>query len=571
MPWNFLTPDRVPSLNNLPMIMQRFILGVFVTLFAIVSAGGAEPPHSPNPQTTKLLSLVSDDVTFCLTLQDLRDNVSKAGGIDTILKKIANPDDLKMIQALQDDLLKPLGITSTQLIEDLIGDSVVLAFKQGPPNKPEDEDGIFLVHARDEKLLAQLIDKINQAQKEGNELRNIHKEKGIFRRELTNGNNEYYFLHKNIFAFSDKLPLVEEALARFENPKKVNRIAQEYQKLGIGQSLVGFWLNPRAFDDDFETQLKSAKGSEKVFLKQFLAHWQAIESLGFGMDFLPHFQLSVKVRADLNRLPEKTLALLRGISEPSELWSVIPKDALFAMALRVPPQQLFAVIESFFDDKDAQKLKEEMISKLMPFLGTEDVNPLLKGTGPDHGFWLVKPEEKQSLPYAIYATRLNEGEIGREAQKMLEEAAEFAFRLASASQKGIKLKREKLAEGTTLRIMTFTEGPRGLRPAFTTKNQYFLLGSHPVVLTQFAKPKKITSDEILILRISAPAVMEYLKENGPFLSQWAEENKKGKAVDILKEIQTIVMGLDDLELIEVSVKPSGLLLSINLQLTTKAK
>ncbi len=551
--------------------MKSSLLGVLFTLIFTATLSAKEPDTAPNPTTAKLLSLVSDDVTFCVAVQGLRDNVTKGGGLDAVLKKLTNPDDVKMLQELQEMLLKPLGLTSKQVIEDLLGDSVVVAFKQGPPDKPEQEDGIILVHARDEKLLAEVVERINQAQKEGNELRDVHKEKGIFRRELTNGNNEYFFVQKNILAFSAKKQLVQDAYDRIAFPPKENKIANEFQKLGIGQSLVGFWLNPRSFDDDLQAQAKTAKGSEKKFLSQFLAHWQAVESFGLGLDLFPNLQLSLKVRANTERFPKHSLALLNGLSQPTELWSIIPEDALFAMAFRIDPQQVIAVIESFLDDKDAEKLKKDLLEQLTPFLGTDDVKPILKGTGPDVGFWIIKPTEKASLPYGVLATRLRDGDPGKDAQKMLEEAAEFAFRLATTAQKGIKLERDKLPDGTPIRIMTIPDAPKGLRPAFTTQHQYFLVGSHPNVFQTFAKPKPMTFDEVPIIRMSAPAVKDYLNQHGPFIAGLAEENKKGKAADILKEIKTIVAGLDELEKLEITAKPTGNTISINVRMTPAKK
>ena len=58
----------------------------------------------------------------------------------------------------------------SQLRDDILGDAIVAAYRPGPPGKPDEEQGILLLRARNATLLASLIDRFNEAQKKSGDL-----------------------------------------------------------------------------------------------------------------------------------------------------------------------------------------------------------------------------------------------------------------------------------------------------------------------------------------------------------------------------------------------------------------
>src|SRR5207248_4320466 len=70
-------------------------------------------------------------------------------------------------------LEKFLGLRAEQLRDDILGDAVVLAYRAGPPDKPQQEQGLVLVRAREVKSLATLVERINQFHKESGDLKKI--------------------------------------------------------------------------------------------------------------------------------------------------------------------------------------------------------------------------------------------------------------------------------------------------------------------------------------------------------------------------------------------------------------
>ena len=105
--------------------------------------------------------------------------------------------ELKEIGNVDKFLEKHFRLTWKQLRDDILGDAVVFAYRAGPADKPDQEQGMFLVRAREPKKLAVLIEGLNAAQKEGGDLKTLEERQhdGVkyFRRVERKGEN-FYFL-----------------------------------------------------------------------------------------------------------------------------------------------------------------------------------------------------------------------------------------------------------------------------------------------------------------------------------------------------------------------------------------
>src|SRR5260370_34125644 len=140
----------------------------------------AAPVSAATPRE-ELLRLVPEDVGFCLVLEDLRGHgtalanslfvkqvpTSPLGG-----KLLSAPETQKLTK-LDNFLQRYLDLTATQLRDDILGDALVLAYRPGPPDKPEEEEGFVLLRARDAKLLARLVEQLNALQKESGDLQAV--------------------------------------------------------------------------------------------------------------------------------------------------------------------------------------------------------------------------------------------------------------------------------------------------------------------------------------------------------------------------------------------------------------
>src|SRR4051812_7187739 len=133
--------------------------------------GGWGPKRSPLPPrraatpAEELLRFVPPDVAFCLVARDLRRHSADlaASPFWAELKKtrlaasLARSAELAKLEKAGKFFEKHLGLGLARLRDDILGDAVLLAYRPGPPGKPELEQGLVLVRARTAEALAGLV------------------------------------------------------------------------------------------------------------------------------------------------------------------------------------------------------------------------------------------------------------------------------------------------------------------------------------------------------------------------------------------------------------------------------
>lgn len=161
------------------------------------------------------------------------------------------------MQHVIESLLKELDVTPEQLRDDILGDALVFAYRKGPPGQPEKEDGLILLHARDAKLLARLVDRINEIQTKSGELKAVEPVDGkagrYYRRvkAVQTEAADYYALRGNRLVFSGSEALVSSTLSKLADEQKHEpAIVRRMQQLGVENIPVVCLVNPRAFDAD---------------------------------------------------------------------------------------------------------------------------------------------------------------------------------------------------------------------------------------------------------------------------------------------------------------------------------
>src|SRR5205823_2135821 len=90
-----------------------------------------------------------------------------------LFKQLQQAPEAQKVQHVIETILKDLGVTEAQFRDDLLGDALVFVYRKGPPGQPDAEDGLILLHARDEKLLARLVNRINELQTQAGELKTV--------------------------------------------------------------------------------------------------------------------------------------------------------------------------------------------------------------------------------------------------------------------------------------------------------------------------------------------------------------------------------------------------------------
>src|SRR3954454_19371896 len=245
-------------------------------VLALASAASAGPRDA-------LLRLVPDDYTFCVVVQHLREHGKPDGdssfprGIaeSPLIKGLQTTPEARKFQKAFEAILKDLGVTPAQLRDDLLGDALVFAYRKGPAGQEGNEDGLILLHARDEQLLRRVVERVIEAQTKAGEIRGVEPvgEGGnrYFRRVKTVETEpaDFYAVQGHRLAFSGNEKLLKGILPRLTAVGGVEpAIARSMKRLGVSESPASVLVNPRSFDADVAGGAQAGKGSEQAFLRQ---------------------------------------------------------------------------------------------------------------------------------------------------------------------------------------------------------------------------------------------------------------------------------------------------------------
>jgi len=517
-----------------------------------------------------LLRLVPDDYTFCLVLQDFREHAQSdrkspfLRGIteSPLVKGFQNTPEAEKFRAAFETILKELEITPEQLRDDLLGDAAAFAYRKGPPGQEAKEDGIILVHARDEKLLARVVERINELQKKSGELKVIEPvagRGGDYVRRVKSAKQEaaeFYALRGHQLIFSGSEPLLQSALAKLATPAAGEPlVARRMKQLGVNEAPVSFLINPRAFDADLAESTKSGKDAERAFLKEFGHYWKAVEGAALFLNFSPSLEVGLAVHVRKDDLPVPARRFFAEAGKRSPLWDQVPDDALFALVGRFHVESLIGMLGNFLTPADRQKVVEGVARMSKTFFRPGDLGPLTRGFGPDVGIWVTKPgpEAKAWSPRAVFAVKLADGPDGRKAEQAALKGLDFLTRLASLSEKNLAVFEEQQGQVLVTGLGSPLLFPPGFRPCFASKGGYLLVADSPETIARFASPAAAPSDaaEVPVLRASIAAWREYLKTHRAGLTEYLAKVHKTDAGALNAQIDGLLPLLEGLDAIEV--------------------
>ncbi|HEV3146453.1 MAG TPA: hypothetical protein VGZ47_21380, partial [Gemmataceae bacterium] len=384
------------------MSLKRFAPILFMAAIAVVASAGSLFAGSPREE---LFRLTPPEVTFCLCVQDLRQHAQEwkespfweAFPSTRMGKLVLESAEYKRLEDLKEQLAKVLGEPVSRIRDEMFGDAIVIAYQAGPPGNPEEERGLLLSWVRDPKLAEQCFHRLNQAQKQSGELKELQRieYRGVtcFHRVKTQGQDEYYCLRGNTLVFTSREPMLHRVLDLDVERPAVDRekpfLTKELDRMGLAKSAATFWLNARSFDAELNQKLEQAKGNDASFLSAFQQIWRAIDGIAFGLNVDRHLECKLVVSAQQDKLPEK----MRGFSAgaPSALWQSFPPDALVAIAGHTDFAAILESLSQFVSPEHRKSIHDSVEQNLGGVVG-KDLLPLLpKHLGPDWGICITAP------------------------------------------------------------------------------------------------------------------------------------------------------------------------------------
>jgi hypothetical protein len=523
----------------------------------------------------QLLRLVPEDVALCLVIQDLRDHAAALHQSpfatdlreSWIGKTIRLAPEVTRLEQIERQFKDSTGIDWPQLRDEILGDCVVLAYRPGPPGKPQEEQGILLVRARNPQLLATLVDRLNAAQKKAGDLERLDEleRDGVkyFRRVEKKQAPYYYWLNGPMLAVSPQEALLLQAIDLERKApaadKDVPPLARRLVQLGVDKALMALWINPRAFDPELDVRAGQAKGNEAAFLKTFLSNWKALDGIALFGTPTEQLEFGMTIRAKPDRLSPGLRKFLAEAARPSELWQAFPDDALLAVAGRIDVPALLDMIGDFLPDNARKPFRDLLEQGTLPApLGklTKDVLPNM---GPDVGFCVVapKPDDKGWSPQALWALRVRPGKGEVPADQTLLDTMNFFANLAvfDHNTKHPDRLELKTMQQDKLEVKYFVNDkrfPPGFQPAYAIKEGYLLLASSPESVRSFKiGARSDAGEETPLLRASLTALRSYLKDRREPLVNYLAEKNQLKPEEVVRRLEGLRLGLQFFDRVEL--------------------
>jgi hypothetical protein len=526
----------------------------------------AAAPPAPLPRD-ELLRFVPDDMGFCLVVQDVRRHAAALAASPFAQhflrsgpgKGLLRSAELRKLEAVDRLIAKQVGVGWAELRDDVLGEAIVLAYRPGPPGKPQQEQGLILVRARTARALHHVVERLNAVQKETGELRELvecdHKGTKYYKRVERNQVN-YYYLRGPILLFTGQEDVLRAALEREQSsPSLSPPVTARLRKLGIERSLLALWINPRAWDA--EVLGRAAKATE-VGPRTFAVYWKALQDVGVAVKLDRDLSVSLAFRAETDKLPASARKFLAEASRPSEVWRNCPDNALLAAGGRIDVAALFELLGEFMTKKARETVQADL-APLSAVLDRNIIKEVLPNIGPDWGVCITAPpaEDKNWGPRMLLALRVAPGPEAPVDQALLSALRTWAVFgvLAHNKQHPDRPVRLKSTIVNKVRVQ-YLEGdnafPPGIQPAFALKGGYVVLASSVDEVRRFGTgPAPAATGSVPLLRISFKDWRAYLKDRSePLAGALAERDKitREQARARLDHLRTALELIDRLEL-----------------------
>ena len=553
---------------------MRPLTALAVSLLLVVPVGAADA-------VAELLTLAPKDTTFALVVRDLRGHSKRLDESpfaawfpeSKLGKALLASEEWKKLADTEKLITDQLGITGDDLIDGLLGDAVVFAYRG------KDDSGLTLFKAAKPDLLAKVIDRLNAAQTKTGEVKEVRAKKHngatYYERDRGDNRREYYWASGGTLAFSATEATVQEAIDRAAKPTPAP-LAEALVKLKLTTAVVTGVFMPRALDADLAAAIQEANPDQKAFLTQFQKVWAACEAVAVSVEFGANLDVAVNVKLDPKTLPvELTPLLAPGLA--SALWSAIPADAILGIAGKLDAPALLDAMRPFLSDAGKGGLKALLDDRLGPIVGKNKMPALMVGLGPDIGFWVTAPDKggKGWMPVATLAVKVGDpaakgkDDVGPLLVSALDVVAQFLrIEYNRAHDDQIELKTDTASAGDVKSLVNDTLFPPGVRPAYGLRHGYLVVSTSDAAVKAFKAPAAPpTGATGLFARVSLVTLAKYLADHQADITAGIAKLTGAKPTDLKAQFTHFGEVLELFDSVELS--RSGTDGRIRLSLTVK--
>ena len=298
---------------RIPMPPPRSFLPVIAGLSLAIGtlARGSEPARPAD----SLLRLVPSDAGLVLTVEGLRDwwksigDSRLVGGLAKVpaVQSWLESGPIRDLKRSAGEIESALGVKTSEIRDDLIGDAVVLALRlpRDRPADPAEARGLLLLRARDPAPLDRLINAINDAQIQNGGLVRVEDRERLGERyhvrifpEGSGRPMEWYvrFLD-GTFAFSNSREMIEEVMDRHLADRGARPGSSRARPAALGDSprllavrrrlpaepLACLYVDPRTIERLLGQVSSPVKPSEARLQAMIRRHLSAVEYAGASL------------------------------------------------------------------------------------------------------------------------------------------------------------------------------------------------------------------------------------------------------------------------------------------------
>ncbi|MCU0703010.1 MAG: hypothetical protein MUF18_03365 [Fimbriiglobus sp.] len=521
--------------------------------------------------TADVMRLVPPKTSVCFVVQDLKGTTARVSespfvqlfARSALGRSLTGSDEWKQLAAVETVLSDNLGVTFSDLRDQVFGDAVVYAYQMSA------DAGVVIGKAPKPDVLKRLTAKLNAAQVASTELKGTadktHTGVGYVERTKADGRTEYYLLRDDgVFAYAGDEGLLKQVIARIAGEdKSAAPLAGAVEKLGLTEAIAAVLIDPTAFAADLAAQEKQANdANQKAFLRQFGKLWSAADAVGVSLTLNENATLAVTLATDPIKVPEELRSLVNPDSQPSAIWGSVPSDALLTVGGRFEWEKFRTLLGSFLGDDGKAGLKSFPDDTLGPLVGKDVLPKVLAGLGSDWGLWVTAPAKGDAspLPVATLAVRVRpaggtDDAIGQAVMGAVDgvmHAVRIEHNRKHPADDQFHLTEDRTDGGTMKVLRNDRSLPAGVRPTYGLRGDFFVLATTSEAMKRFAPPKADSPVKPApLVRLNAGKLAEYLTVRGGdlagVLTAWGGD-KPDKVKSDLADFAAVLELFETLEL-----------------------
>jgi hypothetical protein len=449
-----------------------------------------------------LVRLLPGEPALCVVIEDLRGHVDKVRDKSLVSTLFDSPLAHLLPQGLNRETLAEVErilqthvqATLGEIVDDVLGDAVVLAYWPARDNEPE--RSVILAKTRNPERAATWLSRLHTVQRQTGQVEKIETrslgEATYFRLLEAGGQEQFQSVHQSVLVLTQDEKIVRHVLDGLAaTPKEASPFSRRFALLGREPALVRVMLSPRVFDAELASKAETAPESEAAFVKEFLQYWRSIESLGLTLALDSDVSLSLHVRAETAKLPPHARRLLTEAAQPSALWNYVPADAVIVLGGRFDVDAAWQIFQAFLPPESRRDLRTSLEQNSQALFGLDFHEQIVRRLGPDVVAYLAPPSGLLSvMPEAVLAVK-----IRSEGNRHLESEYSDALKTLAGV---IALARTQAGQPTAVRTrytsfgrIIYLEGQGmpipGMQPAAAIKDGCLVLALSPDSIVRFRR------------------------------------------------------------------------------------